>query len=59
MNASNMLERITIQPGQCHGRPCIRGMRVRVSDILAMLVSGMDVKDQPPQGGSIISTLRI
>ena len=45
MNASNLLERITIQPDQCHGRPCIRGMRIRVSDILAMLASGMDVKE--------------
>ena len=45
VNETNLLERITIQPDQCHGRPCIRGMRVRVSDVLAMLASGMDVKE--------------
>jgi uncharacterized protein (DUF433 family) len=31
------LTRITQTPGQCGGRPCIRGMRIRVSDILEML----------------------
>lgn len=39
MNA--LLDRITIDPGQAGGRPCIRGMRVRVQDILEMLASGM------------------
>jgi len=34
---SDLLSRITIRPDQCHGRPCIRGMRIRVADILAML----------------------
>jgi len=33
----SLLERITQTPGQCGGRPCIRGMRIRVSDILEML----------------------
>ncbi len=32
--------RITIEPGKCGGRPCIRGMRIRVSDILALLGAG-------------------
>lgn len=32
--------RITIDPNVCGGRPCIRGMRIRVSDILGMLGSG-------------------
>lgn len=31
------LIRITQTPGQCGGRPCIRGMRIRVSDILEMM----------------------
>ena len=31
------LQRITIEPGKCGGRPCIRGMRIRVQDILDML----------------------
>ena len=30
-------DRITINPNQCGGRPCIRGLRVRVRDILGML----------------------
>ncbi|MCC6915171.1 MAG: DUF433 domain-containing protein [Rhodospirillaceae bacterium] len=37
----NQMSRITIQPGQCHGQPCIRGMRIRVTDILEMLAGGM------------------
>ncbi len=32
--------RITIDPRQCGGRPCIRGMRIRVKDILDMLGNG-------------------
>lgn len=34
------LHRITINPEQCGGRPCIRGMRIRVKDILDLLASG-------------------
>jgi uncharacterized protein (DUF433 family) len=34
------LERITIEPGKCGGRPCIRGERIRVTDILGLLSSG-------------------
>lgn len=41
MNAS-LLNRITIEPGKCGGKPCIRGMRIRVSDILEMLGDGVD-----------------
>ena len=32
--------RITVDPRVCGGRPCIRGMRIRVSDILGMLATG-------------------
>lgn len=39
--APSLLERITIEPGKCGGRPCIRGMRIRVSDILEMLGQGV------------------
>lgn len=35
-----LLERITIEPGKCGGRMCIRGLRVRVTDILGMLAEG-------------------
>ena len=38
---ANLLSRITIRPEQCHGQPCIRGMRIRVTDILEMLAGGM------------------
>ena len=33
-------ERITINPQQCGGRPCIRGLRIRVQDILELLAAG-------------------
>ncbi len=32
--------RITVNPGQCGGRPCIRGLRIRVKDVLDLLASG-------------------
>ena len=34
------MERITLNPAQCGGRPCIRGMRIRVKDVLEMLAGG-------------------
>lgn len=34
-------ERITIDPNQCGGRPCIRGMRIRVIDVLDLLAAGL------------------
>ena len=34
-------ERITINPEQCGGRPCVRGMRIRVSDVLDLLANGL------------------
>ena len=34
------LQRVTIDPEQCGGRPCIRGYRIRVTDILELLASG-------------------
>ncbi len=37
----NQLNRITINPEQCGGRPCIRGMRIRVIDILELLAAGL------------------
>ncbi|MST94280.1 MAG: DUF433 domain-containing protein [Pedosphaera sp.] len=35
-----LVERITVEPGKCGGRPCIRGLRIRVKDILEMLADG-------------------
>lgn len=37
----NQIERITLEPGKRGGRPCIRGLRITVYDILAMLAQGM------------------
>ncbi|MTJ11876.1 DUF433 domain-containing protein [Anabaena sp. UHCC 0187] len=42
---SNLLERITINPKQCGGRPCIRGMRIRVSDVLDLFASGLSAEE--------------
>ena len=36
-----LLERITSNPEQCGGRPCIRGMRIRVVDVLNLLAVGL------------------
>jgi len=35
------MERITVNPRQCGGRPCVRGMRIRVSDVLDLMASGL------------------
>ena len=37
---SERLNRITIDDAQCGGRPCIRGMRIRVTDVLELLGAG-------------------
>lgn len=36
-----LFARITTNPAQCGGRPCIRGMRIRVSDVLDLLAAGL------------------
>jgi uncharacterized protein (DUF433 family) len=38
---SDLLFRITIEPGKRSGRPCIRGLRIAVHDILGWLAAGM------------------
>jgi uncharacterized protein (DUF433 family) len=35
------MERITVNPRQCGGRPCVRGMRIRVTDVLDLLAAGL------------------
>lgn len=35
-----LLSRITVEPGKCGGRPCIRGYRLRVKDVLELLANG-------------------
>jgi len=42
---SQLLERITINPKQCGGRPCIRGMRIRVSDVLDLFAAGLSANE--------------
>lgn len=37
---AELADRITINPNQCGGRPCIRGMRIRVIDVLGLLAAG-------------------
>ncbi len=34
------MEHITVEPGKCGGRPCIRGLRIRLKDILEKLADG-------------------
>lgn len=41
MTLMSVLARITINPAQCGGHPCIRGMRIRVKDILDLLAAGV------------------
>jgi uncharacterized protein (DUF433 family) len=38
---TELLSRITINPAQCGGKPCIRGMRIRVQDVLDLLSNGL------------------
>jgi uncharacterized protein (DUF433 family) len=38
---SGLIDRITINPEQCGGHPCIRGMRLRVADILDLFAAGL------------------
>lgn len=37
----DLLKRITVEPGKRFGKPCIRGLRIAVRDVLEMLGSGM------------------
>lgn len=39
------MSRITFNPNQCGGRPCIRGMRIRVKDVLDLLAGGASVPE--------------
>ena len=45
MSDVSLLSRITIEPGKMGGRPCIRGMRIRVMDILENLAGGASRAD--------------
>jgi uncharacterized protein (DUF433 family) len=39
------LKRITVEEGKCGGRPCIRGFRMRVSDLLDLLAAGASYEE--------------
>lgn len=41
---ANSTDRITINPEQCGGRPCIRGMRIRVIDVLDLFAAGLSAE---------------
>lgn len=56
------LNRITVSPDICGGRPCLRGTRVRVKDVLDMLAAGVsraDILDDYPylEDGDITAAL--
>lgn len=40
-----ILQRITLDPNICHGKPCIRGLRYPVELIIELLSSGMNAKE--------------
>ena len=42
---SRLLDRITIDPDICHGKPCIRGLRYPVESILELLSAGMTTEE--------------
>ena len=42
---SELLARITVNPKQCGGRPCIRGMRIRASDVLDLFAAGLRAEE--------------
>jgi uncharacterized protein (DUF433 family) len=48
---SDLLKRITVNPKQCGGRLCIRGMRIRVIDVLELFAAGLtadEILDEMP-----------
>ena len=49
---STLLSRITIDPGICHGKPCVRGLRYTVEVLLELLSSGMTFDDVLKDYGS-------
>lgn len=41
MEIKDLLSRITVDPKICHGKPCLRGLRYPIQNILELLASGM------------------
>ena len=44
-NTFDLLQRITLNPSMCHGKPCIRGLRYPVETMLELLSTGMSFDD--------------
>lgn len=42
---TKLLDRITVNVEQCGGRPCVRGMRIRVSDVLGLFAAGLNAEE--------------
>jgi uncharacterized protein (DUF433 family) len=42
---ANLLDRVTVNPAQCGGRPCVRGMRIRVVDVLDLYATGLTAEE--------------
>lgn len=42
---NQLADRITVDPEQCGGRPCVRGMRIRVSDVLDLFAAGLSADE--------------
>ncbi|MCA1727908.1 MAG: DUF433 domain-containing protein [Actinobacteria bacterium] len=60
---AELMDRITVNLEQCGGRPCIRGMRIRVSDVLDLLANGLPpeeiIEEMPDLApGDIYASLR-
>lgn len=60
---AHIAERITVDPEQCGGRPCVRGMRIRVTDVLDLLAAGLSpqqvIEEMPDlQVDDILACLR-
>ncbi len=45
MDARTLLSRITLEPGKRSGKPCIRGLRMTVYDVLSYLAAGMTIDE--------------
>ena len=44
MQQPSILNCITTNPNQCGGKPCVRGMRIRVTDVLELIANGLSVQ---------------
>ena len=58
---TNLSDRITINPEQCGERPCIRGMRIRVADILDLYAAGLsaqEILDEMPELDDLKAALK-